>query len=378
LDAGKIEDLTPWLQTPGYEVNLNDLWDTAVKSFGRYEGRGSQRSWHMYGLPIFGGCNLIFYNKDCFDKVGVRVAKLPGPEGLVRSPDGQGWILDDELWTIADFVRLCQILTLDKDGDGRIDQFGFSVPGFQYWQPFHWAMGARVLNDKFTRTAFLGPECEASLQLYQDLRYKYHVAPTTAELGTMDEGVGFFTGLVAMFDSGPWAMPFVNTVGVKYDLLYIPRGSPQAGHVTRITWDGAVMFAGSKKKEQAWQLLCHILSLQSQSTVCKYQRSIPALKEARYAFEERNPSVSVGKFVKATAEYGRMQPITAYWNPMTRLWNQVAEDLQNPDARNRLTPQEAIGEFLSNKQLMDFFPPTDFRAAQRYRETYERHRQGRD
>ena len=377
VDTGKFEDLTPWLKTPGQEVNLDDLWETAVDSFDRYEGEGSRRSRRMYGLPIFGGCNLIFYNKDCFEKCGVRLGKLPGPGGLVRSPDGKGWILDDELWTIADFTRLCQMLTLDVDKDQRIDQFGFSIPSFVYWLPFHWAMGARVLNDKLTRTAFLGPECEASLQLYQDLRYKYHVAPTAAELGTMGEGVGFFTGLVAMFDSGPWSMPFLNTVGVKYDVLNMPRGFAGGARVTRVSWDSVVMFSGSKKKGQAWQLMRFILTLEAQEIVNKYQRSIPALKEATRSFEERNPTVSASKFVEATAEYARMQPITGDWQLMSRLWVQATDDLQNPDPNSRLTPQEAIGEFLSDKEFMDKYPPTDFRAAQRYREIYERHRQGK-
>jgi hypothetical protein len=62
---------------------------------------------------------------------------------------------------------------------------------------------------------------------------------------------------------------------------------------------------------------------------------------------------------------------------MVRLWSQATEDLQNPDPKNRLTPQQAIGEFLSDKQFMDEYPPTDFRAAERYRQIYERRREGR-
>jgi ABC-type glycerol-3-phosphate transport system substrate-binding protein len=166
-------------------------------------------------------------------------------------------------------------------------------------------------------------------------------------------------------------------VGVKYDLLNMPRGSPGGIRVTRISWDGVVMFHGSKKKEQAWQLMRYILALESQEIVNKYQRSIPALKEATRSFEEQNPAVSASKFVEATAEYARMQPITVNWQLMSRLWVQATDDLQNPDPNNRLTPQEASGEFLSDKEFMDKYPPTDFRAAQRYREIYERHRQGK-
>ncbi|MEW6358259.1 MAG: sugar ABC transporter substrate-binding protein [Planctomycetota bacterium] len=369
VNSGKFEDLTPYVKTPGEEIALGEFWETSVKSFGRDEGG----SWRQYGVPIWGGCNLVLYNKECFQRARVRVGRLPGPAGLIK--DGQGWVVDDDRWTVAEFVRLCEILTLDEDGDGRAEQFGFLLPGFIYWLPWHWGMGARVMEEDLKRIAFLGPECEASLQLWQDLRYKYHVSPSIAELGTLGAGVGFFTGRVAMYSSGPWAMPFLNLTNVQYDMLHIPRRSPGGPRFTRITWDSVVIFTGSKKKKEAWRLIHHLASLECQRIIAKYQRSIPALKAAKAAFADENPRVQAGKFIEAAATYARMQPMTEHWSLMSRAWDRATDDLQNPDSRYRLTPAEAIGQFLSDEELMRLFPTTDETAADRYRAAW-RQRQG--
>jgi len=372
INSGKFEDLTPYLATPGEEIDLEDFWKTSVQSFGREEKNG----WRQYGVPIWGGCNLVFYNKDCFRRAGVRVAELPGPKGLVRDPKGSGWLLDDDKWTIDEFVQLARLLTVDEDGDGRTDRFGFLLPGFIYWLPWHWGVGARVLDEDFERIAFLGPECERSLQLWQDLRYKHGVSPTPAELGTMGQNVGFFTGRVAMFCSGPWAMPFLNSTRVDYDLLHIPRGTPGGPRFTRITWDCVAMFTKSKKKKEAWHLIHHLASLESQKIVARYQRSIPARKDAATFFETQNPRVHAAEFIEVAASYARMQPITDHWDLMNRTWVRATDDLQNPDPRYRLTPAEAIGEFLSDRELMKLYKTTSEEAAERYRAIYRRRQEG--
>lgn len=126
VEAGQFEDLPGYLDTPGYAIDLDDFFPSAVESFGRFEGIGTDRTWRMYGIPTEGGCNLIFYNKRCFRRTGVRVASLPGPEGLVHDDPTNEWIVDDQRWTMDEFRQLCRLLTVD--GDGCIDQFGFSTP----------------------------------------------------------------------------------------------------------------------------------------------------------------------------------------------------------------------------------------------------------
>ena len=376
VDSGKFEDITPWLTTPGRRIDPREFWDTSVEVFGRHEGAGEARSWRMYGVPIWGGCNLILYNRECFRNAGVRVESLPGPAGLVRDPQAGGWILDDERWTIDEFVRLCRMLTVDEDGDGRTDQFGFHLPGFIYWLPWHWSLGARVLDPSRQRTTLYGPESEASLRLWQDLRYTHRVSPTPAELSTMGESAGLFTGRVAMLCSGPWSMPFHNHAGLDYDVLHVPRGSPGGTRATRVTWDSLVMFKGSRNKQHAWTLIHHLAGPRCQRIVARYQRSVPARRSVRDDFCKLNPRVSVGKFIDAADSYARVQPITRHWNIMIRELNRAGENLLHPDPRHRYSAGEAIGQFLAADEVMEVLPPASPDEAERYRRIFRR-REGR-
>ena len=355
---------------------LETFWKTAVDYFGRWEGRGAGRTWQQYALPVWGGCNLFYYNKACFRRCGIRVTKLPGPEGLVRDPAGGGWLLDDEHWDLDEFLQVLKLLTIDVDGDGRTDQFGLSVGWAVYWLPIHYACGADVLNEAKTRTVFYGPAVEKALALWQDVIYKYRVSPRPAELGQMNEGLGFFTGRVAMFGSGPWGMPFLNETGMDYDVLHVPRNPQTRQRATRITWDCVAVAAGSTRKDDAWRLVKHLTSMESMKVVADVQRSIPARKQAKDYFVTVNPRVSVRKFVETAGSYARVQPVTKHWPTMVRAWSNAMSELRRDNAAKRLTPAEAIGQFYTERKLTDVLPPADPAEAERYRQAYARRLRG--
>ena len=369
VNAGQFEDLTPYLQTPGYEIDLEAFYDTAVESFGRYEGEGDRRSWHMYGIPQEGGCNMLFYNKKSFRRTGIRVTPLPGPAGLVKDPEGGGWILDDDRWTMNEFIQVCRMLTTDHDNDGRIDQWGFSLPEGTGWFAFHWSMGARILDPSRQYIAFMGPECEASLHLWQDLRFKHRVSPTPADLGSM-AGVAFLTGSLAMSTTGPWSMSGLSAGNIDFGILHIPRGTTGGQRATRVTWNTYAMYSGSRMKPAAWKLIHHLLGPECQEIMAQYQRAWPARKSTVQIFEGYSRVPEVHKFGVATEEYARMQPITPHWALMMRDLERAAEGLLHPDPKSRLSPEEAIGLYLSSEKVTNVFPPIDPVDAERYREMY--------
>ena len=372
----KFANLTQLAAEQGETLDRQEMlklfWQTSVDSFGRYEGDGQDRAWQQYGMPVWGGCNLFYYNKECFRRAGIRVATLPGDEGLVRSPDGSGWLLDDEKWDLGEFVEVCKILTLDVDGDGRNEQFGLSLGSAVYWLPLHYACGADVLNADRTRTVFMGPAVEKSLQLWQDVMFKYHVSPRAVELGQMGEGIGFFTGRVAMFCSGPWGMPFLNETQLDYDVLHVPRNPDTGQRATRITWDSVAVAANSTKRREAWLLVKHLSSMESMKVIADVQRSIPARRAAKDYFVEVNPRVTVRKFVDAAGSYARVQPITKHWSIMQRAWVDAMAELRRDNAEERLTPKEAIGLFHMAHRLTQVLPPADPDQAEQYRDIYRR------
>ena len=297
-----------------------DYFDTAVASF-QLDGR-------LRGMPLWGGDNLIYCNKRCFERAA-RFHKRPVP-------------LPQDDWTLEDFVRTAKDLTFDEDGDGRIDQFGFALPMWLYALPFFWAEGMEVLDATHTRWAMTGPAAERAWQFYQDLRFSYHVSPTPIEQSEMDTDTAFFTGRIAMFSSGPWAQPFLQATTLKddYRIVHMPRGP--AGRATRVTWDCLAMYEGisAERQELAWQFMKFACGPVGQAIVARYQRSVPALKSGAEEFVRCDAGQGSRKFVEALS-YARLQPISPYWNEMDRqIWRHLAGLLSDDPPRQ--TPAEFL------------------------------------
>jgi len=83
--AGAFEDLTPYLlghygvATPAeLKTQLHgEYWPTSIDSFGRgEESEAGEPQWRQYGMPVWGGCNLYYYNRENFQRAKVRVTTL--------------------------------------------------------------------------------------------------------------------------------------------------------------------------------------------------------------------------------------------------------------------------------------------------------------
>src|SRR5687768_1850597 len=90
-----------------------------ILSVNEYEG-------DVYGLPWIAQPVVLFYNKELFDAAGVEYPQA-------------GWTWDD-------FTEKAKALTQDADGDGTVDQWGFSNNS---WPPpyiFAWQAGGELIN----------------------------------------------------------------------------------------------------------------------------------------------------------------------------------------------------------------------------------------
>lgn len=262
-----------------------------------------------------------------------------------------------------------------------------------------------MVNEARDRTTFYGPEMEAALQLYYDLLWKHQVMPTSAGLGSLNADTGFYTRRIAMVNTGPWGMPFMNASGLDYGLLHIPRNditeTNRGGRATRITFDGLAISTDSKQVEKAWTLVKFMVAAEQQRAVAEVQRSIPATRPPQDVLERvlatgeasesdrdhpaihfmmLNPEVAVSKFVVAAEQYALIQPVNDHWGLLTDAWMSAMTGMNilNPD--RRLDPIEAIGRFYANDgngaRLKAVLPPTDAEAVQRYIEAYERTEMG--
>ncbi|MCP4589795.1 MAG: extracellular solute-binding protein [bacterium] len=278
----------------------HDLDPVALGCF-RVEGR-------QLGLPVSGGNLLIYCNPDCF----ARAASHRGIEVPLPEPD----------WTLADFRNLAELLTCDFDGDGQLDQFGFWQPRWVYFLPFIWSLGADILDESNTQWRLVGPEAEAAMGFFQELRFPHQVSPRPEDVAQIIQDVGFLTGRVAMCMNGPWFQPFLarTKLANTYHVAHIPSGP--GGRSTRVTWDGVAIRAGlpQERRRQAEEFVRFVCGAQAQAILAGTQRALPALQAAGAAFTQRDGGRTSGRFVEAL-EYSRLQPETIHFRAMDRAIN---------------------------------------------------------
>jgi ABC-type glycerol-3-phosphate transport system substrate-binding protein len=221
---GVLENLDPYIQKSSYD--LNDYWPGLLES-AKYQGS-------VFGLPRDNEVNILYYNKDLFDKAGV---KYP-----------------DENWTWADLQSAAEKLTV-KDGSGKVTQYALGMEGGKYSKWVNQNGGA-ILDDYVnpSKCMLAEPKSVAGIKLFADMM--------NAGYAMRDADLSQAGGDQAVFQSGQAAMIIQNTsrvssfnkANMNYDVAVVPipaggkRWNPAGG----AAW---VMSAKSDNKEEAWTFL---------------------------------------------------------------------------------------------------------------------------
>jgi len=193
--------------TRGAFLPLDDLYGhidpdeyyAEVLDWYRFDGK-------LQGFPYGVDLAVIAYNKDLFDDAGV-----PYPT---------------ENWTVEEFLEMAGKLTIDTDGDGRIDQYGY-MGDFD-----HGTFGDAILSPDRTRCTLDTPESARLLQLNVDLRLKYKVSPPREDaLNSMGAAeIPFLMGRIAMWKAAAWYFPMLRRKidSFDWDIAFMPTGTQRA------------------------------------------------------------------------------------------------------------------------------------------------------
>src|SRR5699024_6703151 len=139
--SGVLLDIDDFVKEDSEEVDIEDFAPSLLDAF-TYEDK-------LYMLPTDWNSSIIHYNKEVFDD------------------DGMDYPRED--WTWEDFLEIAKQLTVDKDGDGKIDQYGFMVTDRLFnAAPWIYGAGGQFLNDDMTEPEINSPEVEEALQFYVD------------------------------------------------------------------------------------------------------------------------------------------------------------------------------------------------------------------
>jgi multiple sugar transport system substrate-binding protein len=246
-------DLKPFIDRDGYD--LTQLADQGVADFTTADGG-------QYGIPRDLNTIVLYYNKTMFDAAGIAYP--------------------DDTWDWAKLVEVAKKLTLDANGDGTTDQWGFyteTTDMENYWSSLVSQAGGAIMNPDKTKTLLGSPEAATGIQFLQDLIWKEKVMPDPAITAAL--GDAFEQGKAAMEANGTWLVPTHTAAGAdlgfEFGIAPLPKGP--AGRVSSGNPTGAVVYKGSKAPDAAWEFVKYLASPAAQEQLMQLHASLPVSKQ---------------------------------------------------------------------------------------------------
>jgi multiple sugar transport system substrate-binding protein len=168
--SGRLADLTSYLVDPEISALVKNLPANAMENL-TINGK-------TIGFPYATGTLVLYYNKTLFDAAGVEYPKAG--------------------WTYNDLLAAATKLSVDKNGDGELDQWGFDagVAGIDIFYGILHSFGGTWFSADGTKSLVNSPESVKAVQFIQDLAYKNKVSPRPQDTEGVDNP--FASGLTAM------------------------------------------------------------------------------------------------------------------------------------------------------------------------------------
>jgi multiple sugar transport system substrate-binding protein len=276
---GALLNLQPYIDAnPGF---LDGVYPQTLTAYETADG--------YYGLPRDFQTIVLFYNKDMFDAAGV-----PYPT---------------EDWTYDDLMAAAKQLTVDTDGDGKIDQYGLWSDTWDMellWSEAIWANGGEIISEDHSKT-LIGEGGAMDAWKYIDSLYKEGVMPTPTAAGEFG-GDLFQAGKAAMTTIGHWAVPGYVQSGINFDVVPMPSGP--AGEATSVNSAGFVISKDSKNKDAAFEFVKFAMSEAGQKRLAELGFAIPVLKSVAEsdAYLKQPGNLDQRVFLDSV-EFAHMKPV---------------------------------------------------------------------
>ncbi|MCF8240356.1 MAG: ABC transporter substrate-binding protein [Melioribacteraceae bacterium] len=204
----------------------------------------------LYALPMEATTLALLYNKDKFRESGIDPNKPP------------------ETW--EELKEYSFKLTLDRDNDGKRDQYGFYVPVFPasgplsiwmllQWEPFLWQAGGQLLNDNQTEAVFNSDAGVAALNIWKEIydELKFNSFSITHDMA-------FISGACAMIMDGPWDLPGFRRI-TKFDWGIAPLPAGPEKSATYLAGEHFTIFKNSENPEESWRFVKWFTSPETQA-----------------------------------------------------------------------------------------------------------------
>jgi ABC-type glycerol-3-phosphate transport system substrate-binding protein len=183
----------------------------------------------LYAIP-FDTNNLVwFYNQELLEDAGVAAP--------TESPS----------WAQLNEILLA--LSLDSDGDGAFDQWGYQINSIpRVFDDFLQQAGGSVLNEEVTQVVFNSEPGVDVMNMYLNWRYEMQTSPNPPIAN------GFETGQVALEMQGSYRIPVY-----RESTEFTVGAFPASHQVTRFSGNGGeslVIFkSDATRQEAAWRFV---------------------------------------------------------------------------------------------------------------------------
>jgi len=234
VDADAIYDMNHFIKGKNglSDEDMKDIFPQLIKTF-THKGV-------LYAVPMEATTLALLYNKDHFKAAGLNPDHPP-----------------------ADWNELKEYaakLTLDKDGDGKIDQYGFYIPAYPasgplsiwmvlQWSPYLWQAGGEIIDSAQQKVLFNSDAGVQALTLWKNI---YDELDFSNYSFTHD--MGFASGSLSMIMDGPWDLPtFRKMNNIDWGVASLPKGPVK--NATYIAGEGLAVFKQSKNADAAWTFI---------------------------------------------------------------------------------------------------------------------------
>jgi len=263
-------------------------WFEAALNAGSYNGE-------LLAAPVSTSTQLLFYNADLFEAAGIEV---PG---------------EDERWTYEYIAEIAPQLTIDSDGDGTTDTWGFS------WQqtnrpyqllPLPLGLGGEAIGeDGLTVDGIINSQAWVdAFTYYSDMFNVLEAAPKDL---TVAHGDLFYGGKLAMLIGGPWSINGLLDADFNWGVSRHPVF--EDGEIVTPTGSWHVgINANSENKEAASEFVNWFSTGEGAEAWWRMRGDYPAQQSVMELFQT-NP-----EFDEAPLYYNRVAAKEAGENPVPR------------------------------------------------------------
>jgi len=221
-------------------VQKDDTFDVFYKAiFDTNKATSGTDSY--YAIPFALVTTVLYYNKDAFD-----AAALAYPT---------------DKWTWDEFRSAAKKLTIDKNKDGKIDQWGFWFYGrYAHIEPWVFGNNGYLVDSKTMRFA---PDKNAmdAIKMLTDLVLVDKVAPPQKDMASFQQQDVFPQGVAAMWIDGSW---FVDSLrknlgdDMRWGMVEVPVGPKGSRDMTYGWPDSYAIAPNTKNPEMAWKFARYV------------------------------------------------------------------------------------------------------------------------